>query len=366
MSDIESGVKVNVPIQSIMSSIIDELSAGGGTDFKLLQNGDVYFISNAGAKRTQHNCKEWFEIAESYLFRMNPSALERFRKNPINSIDAGVSVGTKRARVVLTRSYRGRDLTVRILPERILTVQELRLPPQVIAKFREEREGMIVFVGETGSGKTTATASLIADRMAYRKHGGGLLTMEDPIEYEHVPTDKLWVTQWELGLHFSSYRAALRTGMRMHPTDILLQEIRMEPDELTGKMISSAASAVNAAMSGHLLTTSYHAADPIGGVMRIVGEMKDNGVADAVGMLCSVLRMVVSMRLVTSPVDGAKVGLHEVLMITDPIASMLRDGLNKGNLNEVRRKIETNQDGCQSFEESTKRAVSSGLLRHTM
>lgn len=354
-------------IEDRLIALTLDLYSKGQTDFKLRESGTLFEISNSGSRVFKEAWQNQdYLSAEQYLFRMIPHRLEAFRKNPINSIDAGVYVGEKRVRVVLCRSHAGREMTVRILPEAIPSVQQLNLPPQVIQRFREERNGMILFVGETGSGKTTANAALYQDRFAYRTKGGGLVTLEDPVEYVHPETDRLWVSQLELGNQFTSYRSALRIAMRMHPTDILQQEIRMEQDEETGKMVSSASHAVNTAMSGHLLCSSYHAADPIGGVIRIVGEMRDSGVADAAGMVCSVLRMVIACRLMSNATDTSKVAIHEVLMVNDTIASILRDGIQKGNTNEVRRKIDTNSDGCQSFAESTRRAVMAGLLKHTM
>ncbi|GAG06686.1 unnamed protein product, partial [marine sediment metagenome] len=175
---------------------------------------------------------------------MSPYQQEQFEKNMEMDFAYGLQgIGRFRANIFLQN--RGIGGVFRIIPEEIMSIEQLKCPPQVL-NFAKLHRGMVLCTGPTGSGKSTTLAALVDYiNMNSTDH---ILTIEDPIEFVH-PNKKCLVNQRELGAHTQSFAAALRSALREDPDVILVGEMR---DYETIQL------ALTAAETGHLVFGTLH------------------------------------------------------------------------------------------------------------
>jgi len=215
------------------------------------------------------------------------------------SCDLSYSVARKARFRVNIFSQRGQySIVMRKLENRVPTIEELELP-EVFEKIADERTGIVLFTGATGTGKSTSLAALI-DQINERKpiH---IVTLEDPIEYDHRHK-KATIDQRELGLDFDTYASGLRAALRQAPKVILVGEIRDK---------ETALAALRAAETGHLVFSTLHTIDAGQSVNRVVGMFQPEEEREIRMRLSDSLRWVVSQRLL--PKIGT--GRHAVFEI---------------------------------------------------
>ncbi len=205
----------------------------------------------------------------------------------------------------------GLSAVFRLIPVKILTLDELHLP-EVIKSFTDIQRGLVLVTGVTGSGKSTTLAALI-DKInrGQNKH---IITIEDPIEFVHQDK-KCLVNQRAIGQDTHSFSDALRAALREDPDIILVGEMRdLETIDI----------ALHAANTGHLVFSTLHTLDAKETIDRIVG-MFDNKEQNRVRMsLASVLEGVVSQRLIPT-VNGKRVPAVEILKKTARIEQLIAE-----------------------------------------
>ncbi|RMF85795.1 MAG: type IV pili twitching motility protein PilT, partial [Nitrospinota bacterium] len=162
------------------------------------------------------------ELNEKLLFEiMTPEQIEEFQARM--DIDFAYEIpGEARFRVNVFRQRKGIGAVFRLIPSRILTVDDLGLPPQVL-EFARLKKGLVIVTGPTGSGKSTTLAAIIDYINTTRKEH--IITIEDPIEFVHENKLGL-VNQREVKAHTQSFAAALRAALREDPDIILVGEMR--------------------------------------------------------------------------------------------------------------------------------------------
>lgn len=207
----------------------------------------------------------------------------------------------------------GVRVAIRLLSERVPTLEELGLP-SVVATFAERPTGLVLFTGPTGSGKTTALAALI-DRIN-RTSERHVVTVEDPVEYVHAPARSL-VTHCEVGRDVTDFAEALRGFMRADPDVILIGEMRDRP---------TMEAALTAAETGHLVFATLHTNDAAQTVDRIVDAFPPDAHAQIRSQLAAVLTGVVALRLVPRRAGGGRRTAAEVLIGTDAVRALIREG----------------------------------------
>ena len=163
-----------------------------------------------------------------------------------------------RFRVNVRRQLGGISLVARAIPHRVHTIEELLLPP-VVATMAEERRGIILVTGTTGSGKSTTLAAMVNHINVTR--AANVVTIEDPIEFVHDNQLSL-IGQREVGVDTLSFKDALRRVLRQDPDVILIGEMRDEETVTT---------AISAAETGHLVLSSLHTLDAGEAINRILG-----------------------------------------------------------------------------------------------
>jgi len=264
------------------------------------------------------------------------------------SCDLSYAVPRKARFRVNIFSQRGHySIVMRKLENRVPTIEELQLP-EIFEKIAEERTGIVLFTGATGTGKSTSLAALI-DHINERKpiH---IITLEDPIEYDHRHK-KATIDQRELGLDFDTYASGLRAALRQAPKVILVGEIRDK---------ETALAALRAAETGHLVLSTVHTIDAGQTVNRIIGMFQPEEEREIRMRLSDSMRWVVSQRLL--PKIGA--GRHAVFEIMQNNLRVQELVLNGETADKTLYHIITDGEGLgmQTFETDLLRAFRQKLI----
>jgi twitching motility protein PilT len=249
-------------------------------------------------------------------------------------------------RLHVYRTTAGLRLAFRFLADQVPALETLALP-NIIGSFAGRPNGLLLFTGPTGSGKTTALAALI-DRMN-RTSERVILTVEDPVEYVHEPIRSL-VAHSEIGADVVDYAEALRGFMRADPDVILIGEMRDRP---------TMEAALTAAETGHLVLSTLHTNDASQTVDRIVDAFAVDAQSQIRAQLAATLIAVVSLRLVPAHRRNGRVAAAEILVATDAVRAIIRDG----KTHQLRSTIATSRSaGMQTLEAHLSDLVVRGIV----
>src|SRR2546421_10317841 len=266
-----------------------------------------------------------------------------------SEVDIAYSVqGLGRFRANIFQQRGSVSIVLRVIPDQSKNSMTLGLPP-VIDRIADERRGLILVTGATGSGKSTTLAALI-DRINSTR-SGLLVTIEDPIELLHRDK-KAFVTQREVDVDTRSFAEALRGALRQDPDVILVGEMRD---------LETIQTALTAAETGHLVLSTLHTLDATETITRVVSSFPPHLQKSVRIQLAGILRAVISMRLVRSSTGDGRVPAAEVMVSTGLIrdyiineekTSLIRDAIAAG----------TSQYGMQTFDQSLFSLHQSGLI----
>jgi twitching motility protein PilT len=281
---------------------------------------------------------------------MNNRQKQRFKEVSEVDIAYGVSgLGRFRCNVFQQRGTVG--MVLRVIPTTVRTVEDLRLPA-TCERLAEERRGMILVTGTTGSGKSTTLAAMID--YINRTRTGHIITIEDPIEFLHRDK-RSFVNQREVDVDTRSFSEALRGALRQDPDVILVGEMRD---------YETIETAITAAETGHLVLSTLHTLDATETINRIVSVFPPHQQKGVRIQLASVLRGVISMRLVRAAHGrSGRVPAVELMVVTPYIrdciiypekTSFIRDAIAQG----------TSQYGMQTFDQSLYSLYESGLITY--
>jgi twitching motility protein PilT len=241
---------------------------------------------------------------------MTPLQQKRFEES--KELDFAYSVpGVARFRANIFMQNRGIAGVFRIIPERILTVEELMLPPQVL-NFAKLHKGLVLCTGPTGSGKSTTLAALV-DYVNTRR-SDHIITIEDPIEFVHQ-NKKCLVNQRELGAHTESFAHALRSALREDPDVILVGEMRD---------LETISLAITAAETGHLVFGTLHTSSAAKTIDRIVDVFPSAQQAQIRSQLSEALCGVMAQTLLKK-VGGGRIAALEILVGNPAIGNLIRE-----------------------------------------
>ena len=236
-------------------------------------------------------------------------------------------------------------LALRVVPFRVRSLEELGAP-WACTDLLNKPYGLVLVVGPTGSGKSTTLAAMI-DRIN-QERPCHILTIEDPVEYVHNHKTAM-VNQREVGTDVASFTDGLRSALREDPDVILLGEMRD---------LDSIAITLSLAETGHLVFATLHTNDASQALDRIVDVFPSERRDQIQIQLAGALQGVISQRLIAVE-GGGRVAAYEVLMGTDAVRNLVREGKSR----QMRNVISTGQkDGMQTIEMDLARLVASGLL----
>jgi len=284
--------------------------------------GFAYGIMNEDQRRN-------FEADNECNFAIHPKKIGRFRVN-----------------VFVQQGMVG--MVLRTIETRIPKFEELNLPP-VLSKIAMVQRGLVLFVGGTGTGKSTSLAALIG----YRNENsfGHIITIEDPIEYVHEHRNCV-VTQREVGVDTDSFESGLVNAMRQAPDVILIGEIRTR-DTMEKAIIFSE--------TGHLCLATLHANNTYQALERILNFFPEERHNQLYLDLSMNLHAIISQRLLRRRGDEGRVPAIEI-MIRSPLISEM---ILKGRVSEIRSVIaKSTEGGMQTFDQSLFQLFEDGLIEY--
>lgn len=255
--------------------------------------------------------------------------------------------GIGRFRVNIFKQRNEVSMVVRNIKTEIPNIKELDLPP-ILSEVIMAKRGLILFVGGTGSGKSTSLAALIDHRNSNAPSGGHIITIEDPIEFIH-PHKRCIVNQREVGVDTLTFEEALKNTLRQAPDVILIGEIR---DRETMEH------ALAFAETGHLAISTLHANNANQALDRIINFFPEERRPQLLQDLSSNLRAFVSQRLVPT-VDNKRKAAIEVLLGSPTIQELIKRG-DFGSIKEAMEKSEAS--GMQTFDGALFKLYKAGYI----
>lgn len=274
---------------------------------------------------------------------------QKFRETAELDLSYGVP-GLGRFRVNIFQQRGNVGMVLRVIPTKIKSIDDLMLPP-IINKICEEKRGLVLVTGTTGSGKSTTLAAMV-DRINSTRPDH-IMTIEDPIEFLHRDK-KGFVNQREVEVDTANFATALRAGLRQDPDVILVGEMRD---------LETISTALLAAETGHLVFSTLHTLDAPETIQRIIAVFPPPEQKQIRMQMASTLRAIISQRLVGRADGNGRVPAVEVLISTAYIRDcitipektrLIRDAIAAG----------TSQYGMQTFDQSLYDLHGKGLITY--
>ena len=284
-----------------------DVHLGVGEVPRYRSRGDI--ITTEWPVTTQQDFDKWL------LEIMTPHQIDQFRQS--KEFDGAHSFPFTRIRINLMDSLRGHAMVLRLIPQKIMTVEELGLPP-VLTELASRPKGLVLVTGPTGSGKSTTLAAMID--WINRNQPRHILTIEDPVEFVHKSKTAL-IRHREVGLHTHKFHNALKASLREDPDVILIGEIR---DQETLK------TALEASQTGHLVFGTLHTNSAVKTIERVTSMFPPTEQDAICKSLSESLLGVIAQGLLKTT-DGGRVAYHDILVNTEAC----KDYIQRGELDEV-------------------------------
>jgi len=284
------------------------------------------------------------QLNEIAKFLMNEEQQQQFEQKPeMNLALDEPDIGRFRINIFKQRTHIA--MVIRNIKVEIPNADDLGLPP-VLKEIIMQKRGLVLFVGGTGSGKSTSLAALIDHRNT--NASGHIVTIEDPIEYVH-PHKKSIVNQREVGVDTDCYEDALENTLRQAPDVILIGEIRTE---------ETMEHALAFAETGHLCLSTLHANNANQALDRIINFFPEERHSQLLMDISINIQAFISQRLIPT-IDGKRVAAIEILIGTP----MIRDLIMKGDIMSIKEIMEKSEElGMQTFDSHIYKLYKSGVI----
>jgi twitching motility protein PilT len=238
--------------------------------------------------------------------------IQRFQKTL--EFDGATQYDFARVRINVFDSLRGSALVMRLIPLKILTLEQLRLP-MVFQDVSDSHKGLILVTGPTGSGKSTTMAAMVD--YINKEHPKHIITIEDPIEFVHQSRRSL-IKQREVGIHTMQFDNALKAALREDPDIILIGEMRDKETVNT---------ALKAAQTGHLVMGTLHTNSAVKTLERILSlYTAEEREAMRIAIAESLVAIIAQGLCRTT--DGKRAAYHDILINTETVKDYIRQGKN--------------------------------------
>lgn len=236
---------------------------------------------------------------------------------------------------------------LRLIPNELLTIEQLGLPP-IVGKFTEYPRGLVLVTGPTGSGKSTTLAALVhkinAERAAH------IVTIEDPIEFTHK-SNKSVIVQREVHYDTFSFSAALRSSLRQDPDVVLIGEMRD---------LETIAAAITIAETGHLVFATLHTNSAAQSIDRMIDVFPPHQQPQIRAQLSNILMAICSQRLVPA-IGGGRIAAAEILVGTPAVRNIIREGKS----HQLDAAIQTGAEfGMQSMDKTLVNLIHAGTISY--
>ena len=274
---------------------------------------------------------------------LTPQQVDLFNRE--KEFDGSHAFPFVRVRINLLDSLRGPAMVLRLIPQTILTLEQLELP-LVLTELAARPKGLILVTGPTGSGKSTTLAAMID--WINRHEARHILTIEDPVEFVHESRCSL-IRHREVGLHTLRFHNALRAALREDPDVILVGEIRDQ---------ETLSTALEAAQTGHLVFGTLHTNSAVKTVERVLGMYQPDQQNSIRRSLAESLLGVVAQGLIRTT-DGGRAAFHDILINTDAC----KDYIQRGDLDEIEEIMQRSGfDGMVTSNQSLQKLVEGGRI----
>ncbi len=345
-SQLRDGAQTVVRSLSTLDRLLYATAKAGGDDL-MLTSGNKPYIKRLGEMIPLANNVLSNEQIEALLLPQLTAAQRESLSN-LRDVDFSHEVKSEalRFRVNVFRSNGGLSAVFRVVKNEILAMESLGLP-DVVTKFGDLKNGLVLVGGPTGSGKSTTLAAIID--YINRSHPKHIITLEDPIEVLHTPKQCM-INQREIGTHSHTFSNALRATLREDPDVILVGEMR----DLTTIQF-----AITAAETGHLVFGTVHTATADTSVDRMINAFPAGQQPQVRSILANSLRAVVCQYLIPKQDQSGRVLALEVMLNNEAVANLIR----KGKTYQIPNVVATSREvGMQSMDNELVRLFKSGQI----
>ncbi len=325
-------------------SVFAEALSAGASDVHLAVDSPVLFRIDGVLTEQGDKALSGAEVEKFVKTVLGEEAYKRLEKN--REIDASFSLEDG-IRLRLNAHYeRGNmALAARLIPSSIPTVEDLGLA-ELAQRFATLHEGLILFTGPTGTGKSTSLASLI--QYIDSQRASHIVTLEDPIEFL-FPKGKGLIEQRQFGEDFLSFPEALRGILRQDPNIVMVGEMR-DPETI--------AAALTLAETGHLILATLHTPNTAQTIDRIIDVFPAHQQSQVRSQLSMSLKAIIAQRLLPAA-NGGRIAQREILINTPAVSNTIRDS----RMQELNSVIQTGGDsGMVAFDKDAKRLLKEGLI----
>jgi twitching motility protein PilT len=283
-------------------------------------------------------------IADILSIMLNPLQKQLFEKQ--SQIDFSYAYKDNvRFRVNAYRQKAGMSIAMRSIPNNIKSLEDLNLPP-ILRRFIDRKQGLVLMVGPTGHGKSTALAAMINEINNTRSEH--ILTIEDPIEFVFNPNRSI-ISQREVLIDTPDFSSALKSALREDINVVLVGEMRD---------LESISAALTIAETGHLVFGTLHTNDAAQSIDRIVDVFESSQQGQIRSQLASVLTGIVSLRLLPK-IGGGRIPAYEIMVANHAVRNVIRE--NK--VYEIYNVIHTSlEEGMVPLDKTLALLVKQGLV----
>jgi len=236
---------------------------------------------------------------------------------------------------------------LRLIPNEVLSIEQLGLPP-VVGKFADYPRGLVLVTGPTGSGKSTTLAALV--HKINNEKAMHIITIEDPIEYTHK-SKKSVVVQREVHYDTYSFSAALRSSLREDPDVVLIGEMRD---------LETIAAAITIAETGHLVFATLHTNNAAQSIDRMIDVFPPHQQPQIRAQLSNILMAICSQRLIPQ-IGGGRIAAAEIMVATPAVRNIIREG----KTHQLEAVIQTGGEfGMQSMDKTLVTLIHNGTITY--
>lgn len=236
---------------------------------------------------------------------------------------------------------------MRLIPNEILSIEQLGLPP-IVNKFADYPRGLVLVTGPTGSGKSTSLAALV--HKINHERATHIVTIEDPIEFTHKSVKSV-IVQREVHYDTYSFSAALRSSLRQDPDVVLIGEMRD---------LETISSAITIAETGHLVFATLHTNSASQSIDRMIDVFPPHQQPQIRSQLANILMAICSQRLVPS-IGGGRIAAAEILVATPAVRNIIREGKS----HQLEAVIQTGAEfGMQSMDKTLVNLIHNGTITY--
>lgn len=236
---------------------------------------------------------------------------------------------------------------LRLIPNEMLTIEQLGLPP-IVNKFADYPRGLVLVTGPTGSGKSTTLAAMI--HKINNERASHIITIEDPIEFTHK-SNKSVIVQREVHYDTYSFSAALRSSLREDPDVVLIGEMRD---------LETIAAAITIAETGHLVFATLHTNSAAQSIDRMIDVFPPHQQPQIRAQLANILMAICSQRLIPT-IGGGRIAAAEILVATPAVRNIIREGKS----HQLEAVIQTGAEyGMQSMDKTLVNLIHNGTITY--